>query len=837
MKNFFKKLALVLALAMVVASVTPTALSVSAASKITLKSGKAAPSTVYVGKTYSLKVAGTTVKFYSSNKAVATVGLTGGKLTPKAPGTVTVTAKSKKTGKTVATKKFTVNERAASVAVDQAELYLAVGGTATIKATKTPATSTDVVRFLSTDKAVATVGLTGGKVTAKANGKATINVYSMATKATKSTSKYNKTATVTVYVGTYLDTVKQVSTTKLELTFKSDVASVKTSDFKVVRDATSATLPVNTATVSDTNKKVVTVTTFEEMKDGKTYTVTYGENKVQFTATDATVTQLEITPLTVQYGTETEMKVLAKDANGVVVTEVVYGTANSNIDFTLNTTGGYINGSKLSLSKIGNTATATATYHTYTYDENGQEKNVVKTGDVTITAVEQVAITLDAYNYHIANSDVTSVDFNKLTERNTTLAVGETKNVVFKFVDSNKAEITNYENYTVVSSNTDVLLINQALSSTVKYASIIAVKTGDACILVKDAKGNVVKTLAVTIVAARKATSMTLDKYSVSVSNAATVAETAPVVVKVFDQYGKEMSTEVEAADITVECTKVSTATPTASTVNGSLATYVTIADGKVTFLGASTTAATYTYTVKAGSLSKQIVVTTKAPSGTPTYELVLGATTMDAVVKGEDDIKKTISVKLAEKLGGVINSYVAGATITVLDSTGKDVTTKYYDSANGVFKVTDNDAGVVTKTPAGSYTIKAVATIGGKDVSLVQGIVITDTQGTITAARQVQSITAPSYTSDMQMVRDTMTAAYKLVDDGTAYAIDNTKYIIPSTAEFSAEYNLYKNTSNVYTGLFVKTVVVYKYVGQTSTNVDILVPFTVTVNETINFN
>lgn len=67
---------------------------VHAASKITLKSGAAALSTIYVGKSYTLKVAGSTVKFTSSKKNIATIGLTTGKLK----------AKDKKSGKTIATK-------------------------------------------------------------------------------------------------------------------------------------------------------------------------------------------------------------------------------------------------------------------------------------------------------------------------------------------------------------------------------------------------------------------------------------------------------------------------------------------------------------------------------------------------------------------------------------------------------------------------------------------------------------------------------------------------------------------------------------------------------------
>ena len=116
MKNFAKKLALFLAFAMVVTMVHP--FSVSAASKITLKSGAAAPSTIYAGHTYNLQVKGTAVKFYTSNKKVATIGLTTGKMKPVAPGSVKITAKNKKTGKAVASKTFKVLQRAKSVTVE-----------------------------------------------------------------------------------------------------------------------------------------------------------------------------------------------------------------------------------------------------------------------------------------------------------------------------------------------------------------------------------------------------------------------------------------------------------------------------------------------------------------------------------------------------------------------------------------------------------------------------------------------------------------------------------------------------------------------------------------------
>ena len=64
-----KKCVRLLCAALVLALLTQLApVSALAASKIVLKSGVAAPSTVYAGRSYNLKVSGADVNFYSSNK-------------------------------------------------------------------------------------------------------------------------------------------------------------------------------------------------------------------------------------------------------------------------------------------------------------------------------------------------------------------------------------------------------------------------------------------------------------------------------------------------------------------------------------------------------------------------------------------------------------------------------------------------------------------------------------------------------------------------------------------------------------------------------------------------
>ena len=74
-----------------------------AAARITLKSGAAVPATIYTGHSYILTVNGKSytkaakknLKFYSSNKKVAVIHSTTGKLKPAKPGQVKISVKNK----------------------------------------------------------------------------------------------------------------------------------------------------------------------------------------------------------------------------------------------------------------------------------------------------------------------------------------------------------------------------------------------------------------------------------------------------------------------------------------------------------------------------------------------------------------------------------------------------------------------------------------------------------------------------------------------------------------------------------------------------------------------
>ena len=482
-----------------------------AASMITLKSGAGAPRTIYAGHSYNLAVKGVKVKFYSSNKEVATIGTTTGKLKAVAPGTVKITAKSAKSGKTVATKTFDVLQRATSVTADVSELYLNVDDTATIKATKTPVTSTDVVRFYSEDKTIATVGAISGKVTAKAEGKCTIKVISKATKATSNSQKANKIATVNVYVGPCIDQVIQKSVTELDVIFKTS-ANVKNSDLVITNDTTKAVFPVKSVSIDKENNKIIHAETFAELKDGHTYTVQYKETSAKFTATDGRVASLQVVPTEIVCGKEELIYAQLLDANGIIVGSYTRSNAPSYISFDkfeVNN-GGHITEDKIYLAQKGDTGVVKVVYHTYKY-ENDHEVGKLEC-EQTITAIEAPS-TLDV-DYTLSRGE--RPDFQSQSYRQNTRIYLDDKEVAvyFYFTDYTGKEIQDYSKYQVVADSPDKLIIKGKLDNVDKKVLLDFTDTctaGTTYIKVLDDKGNLIQSLPITIAEAPKLSTISLS--------------------------------------------------------------------------------------------------------------------------------------------------------------------------------------------------------------------------------------------------------------------------------------------------------------------------------------
>ena len=490
-----KKLTAVLLMAALVFSVTGVPDTAFAAnSKITLKSGEVAPSIIYAGHSYSLKVPGANIKFYTTDKKVATIGVTTGKLKPTAPGTVTIKAKSKKTGKEVARKTFTVRQRCTSVKAS--DIYLNPGDSAYVKAKLTPSTSTDEIRFYSNDKEIVTIGATSGKARAYKKGETTVSVIAKASKSTSNSNKANKATNINVYVGAYIDSAQQLETTRIKLGFKTDITGydMKASDFSISNSKTKRNFTVKDISVSGNS---VILTTNDKINDGGTYTVKYDKSSAQFTATDGRITGMEISPTVVPEKTLTEINVNLKDKNGVVVESYNIANKPKYVDFSISTSSGFVNyNGKLYLNNLQSTATARAVYHTYEYekDESGKtvESGMVDTGNVTITASEirepDPTPSYNPYSVQITTAEIYKLnlsgdepvrtlvpDFDSPTNMvycpNDTAE--QTTVPLYFYITKYGEEVENYGDYTVSISNDNVAEIYSAKISTDAEAGTI----------------------------------------------------------------------------------------------------------------------------------------------------------------------------------------------------------------------------------------------------------------------------------------------------------------------------------------------------------------------------
>lgn len=122
------------------------------------------------------------------------------------------------------------------------------------------------------------------------------------------------------------------------------------------------------------------------------------------------------------------------------------------------------------------------------------------------------------------------------------LAIGSSKNAYFKFVGSDGKEISNYSDYSVVSSDDSILLLPKTtLINSTTPVSVKGIKEGAAYINVLDKDGKVVKSLAVSVTASSKLTNVTLGNTAITISKTALVDN--KVSVKAVDQYNNDITT------------------------------------------------------------------------------------------------------------------------------------------------------------------------------------------------------------------------------------------------------------------------------------------------------
>ena len=658
------------------------------------------------------------------------------------PVKVTYKTSTKKNAK-AKTKKLTYTMKVAKASVAlSGDSAVAVGSTTKLTTTK-KASSRAKITYTSSDETIATVSEDGTVKGVKA-GKATITAKLVIGKDTA-------TATKEVEVKNYvLSTVAQNKLTELKATVAGDTKNLKATDFAIKSEATNVVYPVSKVTVDSKDASKVTLTLFSELKDAATYDVTLDGITKTFVASDGKVASIGLDTATVPYATETEVKLVSKDANGVIVKEMKLDETDANYSFTIDPKGnGYTNGSKLYLNKIGDTAEATIEYKTGKYDQNGKAEGNIGPNKVTITAADQAAV-----NGFAVRIDATGKKFDKAKDTNK-IAKGETKAAYIKITDANGKEISSseYAKYSVETSDKTTLMVSGSLASDSHYVTITAVKNGAAYLLIKK-DNKVVGSVAIDVVAERTVATLELDKYSVTVSKSPVLKNAIPVKATVKDQYGDDID-----ATLTVEC--LSTDVKNLKAANVTSGIYYTYDGKKTVTFNYTADAGNYVYKISYKKDGKEVVAKTvsvavKTVDTSKVNGWRIDVNNVDLKVDKDNKDAKNVVIKVIGTNDGVDATEATINSCEVKDKDGKTVTTTPSGSAIVVKAVTTVNSGsaiVATKVlPVGTYSVKATVTgTDGKDVILTTSFTVKDTQAVTRVSVEKNSVSASTVEEALQ--------------------------------------------------------------------------------------
>ena len=743
------------------------------------------------------------------------------------PVKVTYKTSTKKTAKTQ-TKKlnytFTVAKASVALSGDSA---VAVGNTTKLTTTK-KASDRAKITYTSSDETVATVAA-DGTVTGVKAGKATIT-------AKLTIGKDTATATHEVEVKNYvLSTVGQSKLTELTATVTGDTKNLKASDFTVKNETTNVVYPVSKVSVDSKDATKVTLTLFSELNDAANYDVTLDGTTKSFKASDGKVASIALDQATIPYATETEVKLVSKDANGVVLKELKTTDADAHYTFTIDTKGnGYTNGSKLYLNKVNDTAEATIEYKTGKYDQNGKAEGNIGPNKVTITAVDQAVVN----GFDVRIDKATTTKFDKAKDSKKLAVKDPTQYAAFlKIKDANGNEIKDYNKYKVESSDKATLMLGTSTLDPKHSVNVTAVKAGTAYILIKK-DNKIVGSVAVEIVAERTVATLELDSYNVTLSKQLKNTKTVTATVK--DQYGDDI-----AANLSVECLSTDVSNLSTSAVAGS--TYYTINGKKVTFNSENVAAGNYVYKISyKNSDNKEVVAKTvsvavkDAKTTVPdAWRIDVDNNNFDLKVDKDTTADKNIAIQVVGMKDGIDVKYETIKSISVKDAKGNAVvTTTTSGSAVLVKAITTATSGSAIvadkKLATGTYSVKATITNNeGKDIELSTTFTVKDTQDK--ASVDVKDNTVAGAT-----VADAVKNALTVTYGETTYSSRSDKAAADQPLVIAAVEGIKNNgvkftsgTQTVVSGEYftiTKLAVTVKVDGNVYTNMEVSVPGAITI-------
>lgn len=746
MKNFFKKLAFVLALAMVLVSVAPATANAAAKAPSLKKTSKI----LYIGgdltgtisdsyRFYFNNAAGYTSTWESLNedvvviegKTVVAVGV--GKAVVKA----TLTNKAGKEVVREATVWVKQNaEKVGFGSLKAVEAPIELGAKVKINVFRQVgdkkvwtqsdmATVTDKIVWSSSDEKVATVDK-WGTVTAVGAGEATITATAVQPQGP--TDGESASYKVTVVSGLTSAAQKNLNTVNLTFGTKVDKEKVNKTTVKLyeVVGTTKVAVLVNDVKIDEKDATKVELISFTNFKKNATYVVEYDGKTAEFVAVDPSVESVkEVKILTHEAvkGEATKVEYQLLTSNGVDVTSAI---PSSRVTLEVKGNELWFNTStnEVTFYDAGKVATAKAVFHTYTYADNGTE-NVVQTEATIVSVDKKVAGLGTVVEWSLEKSN--SFDFKKGTPNKRFALSDGGLYFIGKFVDTNKKDVfTNADSkFTFESSNSNVFIVNT--NTTTNETIVYPVNEGVATLIVKY-DGVAVDAIAITVSPKRVPATInyTLSKAVVSQGT----SDKIDISVVVTDNYQDPIAAkDVEVEVLSKENSNASLTIPTGLKTDSKGKVTITL-NGTAFTTTNNSNAGAFNLKIKVGDIYRVVSVTAKLPGQTANVAL--------NVTKGE--IKTTLKVATGAsinaatdfqskiELNNVDNSglYVGPATIEygkqTKPSTGKVYYYEFYTPngteitdgkidgvkflENNVFSAVTTSGTAIKKAPVGDYRV-----------------------------------------------------------------------------------------------------------------------------------
>lgn len=530
-------------------------------------------------------------------------------------------------------------------------------------------------------------------------------------------TKAIKSASKTVEVCDYIESVKQTAANKIEVTYSGDMRQVRETGDYTVKNALGSGMVVKDITFSE-DGKTVTLTLHSFLKDNTEYTVSDEEEEKSFVASVGIPVQLKILTQKATVGKETPLECVLYDQKGIDVTEVYAGT----IEYKAEVMNGYVkDGNKLYMTEVGKTATVTASYASQTNANLKLESTAV---------IMCVAAEISNETNFTLTKDTTAPDFTATSYKdNRKVSIGSRYYAHFRALDADGGEIA-YSSVKYESSDPDTMIITAS-------GQVTPIRSGSVKVIVTAlyAGEEYVYSYDVTIAEAPYLKGIHLSTDSVKISNVYNTQYCRYITVTASDQYGETYPLASETASFTDN-----------NVYKQNLVTYDAASD-RIVVKASAAVPGTYAYTLtltagdKKASASFNVVVATVPTTGAETCEVEIDKNKADLSLNTDISTSQFVNVRLAKYRGGVFMNYMSFTSATITKdgyyygndlSLGGTLAKQTLGSSDSLsLKTLDINSGICRKAETGTYSI-ALQYYSFSDkgyVTLTTTLTLTDTQ------------------------------------------------------------------------------------------------------------